>query len=81
MKHIIRNTFFLLISAMATVSVVYGAANPTDDGSSLLAILFVGFFALIIVFQLVPAVLLFVGLLKGLLFHEDNRKEEKVTYK
>ena len=81
MKKTTLNTLLGLISATATVSFSFASAISVDDGSSLLAILFVGFFALIIVFQLVPAVLLFVGLLKGLLFHGDTRKEEKVTYK
>ncbi|MDT8419645.1 MAG: hypothetical protein RQ754_04385 [Desulfuromonadales bacterium] len=81
MKKLIRNTFISLLCATTTAPVAYAAASTSDDGSSLLAVLFVGFFALIVVFQLVPAILLFVGLLKGLLFHEDTRKEEKVTYK
>jgi len=38
--------------------------------------LFIGFFALIVVFQLVPAVLLFVGIVKGL-FSREHRVEQK----
>lgn len=33
---------------------------------SLLTVLFIGFFTLIVVFQMVPAVILFAGMIKGL---------------
>lgn len=48
------------------------AATEADGGSSLLLFLFLGFFALIIVFQLVPAVILFYGMLKGLFARDEN---------
>ena len=67
-----------LMTLMLTAAVSCLAADGTpDQGSSLLLMLFVGFFALIIVFQMVPAVLLFVGMLKGLFSREP--KAEKIS--
>lgn len=54
---------------------VFAAEAATGDGSSLLLILFLGFFALIVVFQLIPAVLLFGGMIRGLLSQEKKRKK------
>lgn len=75
MKNVIRNSILALIFAMTAVSPALAAA-PTDKGGSLLLTLFIGFFALIVVFQLVPACLLFVGILKGL-FSKKHEVEQK----
>jgi len=57
------------------------AADMANEGSSsLLLTLFLGFFALIVVFQLVPAVLLFGGMLKGL-FSRQNKDEKSFDLK
>ncbi len=55
-----------LIALLTFSSYAYAteAAGAGDGG--LLVSLFLGFFALIIVFQLVPATLMLVGILKGL---------------
>jgi len=66
MKNIIRNSILALICVVMGVSTTVAAAAPAAQGGSLLLTLFIGFFALIVVFQLVPACLLFVGILKGL---------------
>jgi hypothetical protein len=52
---------------MIVLSATVAYAAPADEGSgmSLLGYLFLGFFALIIVSQLVPACLLFYGMVKG----------------
>lgn len=71
----------LLIGIFASASAALAAVAPADEGSSLLVILFVGFFALIIVLQLVPACLLFVSLIKGLIFHEHKTEVKKLTHK
>lgn len=68
MKTLIRNT---LIALFCFSSSAYAAAEA-DGGGSFLLTLFVGFFALIIVFQLVPAAILFVGMLKGLFSREQK---------
>ncbi len=58
-----------LLAAMilGSTSAAYAASNAQSDGAGILTYLFIGFFALIIVSQLVPAVILFVGMVKGLL--------------
>ena len=69
----------LLIAPLAVFSSlsVCWAADVPDQGGSLLLTLFVGFFALIVVFQLVPACLLFFGMLKGLLTGAEKTEERK----
>ena len=77
MKDMIRNTVFALICVMTAVSGAVSATAPAEQGGgSLLLTLFIGFFALIVVFQLVPACLLFVGILKGL-FARKHGIEQK----
>lgn len=77
MKDMIRNLVFALICVVTTVSSAVAAAAPVEQGGgSLLLTLFIGFFALIVVFQLVPACLLFVGILKGL-FTRKHGIEQK----
>ena len=46
-------------------SVAYAAPAGDGDGVSLLGYLFLGFFATIIVSQLIPAGILFAGMVKG----------------
>ena len=57
----------------ATLLVTFGWASPVlaasgtvMKGMSILIILFLGFVALVIVFQLVPGLVLFISMLKGL---------------
>ena len=75
MKTAIRNSLIVLASFSTTA---FAAAEAAGEGSSFLLTLFIGFFALIIVFQLVPAVLLFAGLLKGL-FVRDHSAEKNLN--
>ena len=61
----------ILISTIAamlvTVSQVMASGGGNGEPVSFLMILFMGFGALILVFQLFPAVVLFVGMVKGLM--------------
>ena len=75
MKNAIRNSLIVLASLSTTA---YAAAEAGDQGGSFLLTLFIGFFALIIVFQLVPAVLLFTGMLKGL-FSREHKAEKHLN--
>lgn len=68
MKTILSSALAILISFASSAF----AATEADGGSSLLLFLFLGFFALIIVFQLVPAVILFYGMLKGLFSRDES---------
>jgi len=71
MKKTIVNSLIILAGLSTTA---FASAETTGSGSSFLLTLFIGFFALIVVFQLVPAVLLFAGMLKGL-FSRDQKAE------
>ncbi len=74
MKNICLQTLVTLFG----FSSVADAADAGSGGGSFLLTLFVGFFALIIVFQLVPALILFFGLLKGL-FLRDHKAEKHLN--
>ena len=64
MKNTLRNALI----ALFTLSSSAFAASPavSSDGGFLLS-LFIGFFALILVFQLVPATIMLIGMVRGLL--------------
>lgn len=73
MKNILRNS---LVALFTFSSAAFAANGVTDSQGGLLLSLFIGFFALILVFQIVPAFLLCVGMVKGLLVpnhHEVTR--------
>ncbi|PLY04701.1 MAG: hypothetical protein C0622_02360 [Desulfuromonas sp.] len=76
MKNIVKGGLVGLVFFSTAVSMAFAASTPEEGGSLLLA-LFVGFFALIIVFQLVPACLLFIGLVKGLFSSREQESEAK----
>lgn len=64
MKNTLRNA---LIALFTFSSSAFAAGSTVDGGGGFLITLFVGFFALILIFQLVPATLMFIGMVKGLL--------------
>jgi hypothetical protein len=51
---------------MGSASAAFAAAESQGEGMGILIYMFVGFFALIIVAQLVPAIILFSSMIKGL---------------
>ncbi|SDZ97955.1 hypothetical protein SAMN05660420_01995 [Desulfuromusa kysingii] len=70
MKNTLRNTLIALITFSSSA---FAAGNTTGGSAGLLISLFVGFFALIIICQLVPATIMLVGTLKGL-FGRDRKQ-------
>ncbi len=77
MKYMVRNCVVTLICFVTMVSIVAAdTAAPAEQGGSMLLTLFIGFFALIVVFQLVPACLLFVGVVKGLFSRKQGTEQE-----
>jgi hypothetical protein len=62
----------LLSMVVGSASVVYATTAVPSEGAGLLTYFFVGFFAMIIVFQLVPAMVLFAGMVKGLFSHAEK---------
>ncbi|MEE4254457.1 MAG: hypothetical protein V2I50_10505 [Desulfuromusa sp.] len=75
MKNTLRNTLIALITFSTSA---FAAAGGNAGEGSLLLSLFIGFFALIVVFQLVPATILFIGMVKGLV--GKNNKEVKSSH-
>ena len=69
MKRILLTT---LISLVILTSNIYAAQTGSSGEGNFLLALFLGFFALIIVFQLVPATLMLIGILRGL-FGRDQK--------
>jgi len=55
-----------LLATLGWVTPALAASDGIVKGSSILLILFLGFFALIIVFQFIPGLVLFFSMLKGL---------------
>ena len=70
MKNTLRNT---LIALFTFSSSALAAGSTSASGGGLLLSLFIGFFALIIVCQLVPATIMLIGILKGL-FSRDAKE-------
>jgi len=70
MKTTLRNTLIALLTFSSTA---FAAGSTSASGGGLLLSLFIGFFALIIVCQLVPATIMLVGTLKGL-FGRDHKE-------
>jgi hypothetical protein len=72
MKKTLRNT---LIALIAFTTTAFAAGNSGAGEGSLLLSLFIGFFALIVVFQLVPATIMLIGMLRGV-FGRDRKEVE-----
>ena len=72
MKNLMRGLGWMMIYG---ASVAYAAPGGTGEGISFLGYLFLGFFALIIVSQLVPAALLFYGMVKGIFAGSEKKAE------
>ncbi|MFO7812413.1 MAG: hypothetical protein R6V21_05555 [Pelovirga sp.] len=74
MKRILQST---LIAFTSLASSAFAAESTGAGEGGILVAMFIGFFALIIVFQLVPAILMLIGILRGL-FGRDQ-KQAKVS--
>ncbi len=62
----------LLSMVVGGASAAYAATGAPSEGAGLLTYCFVGFFAMIIVFQCVPAMILFAGMIKGLFSPQEK---------
>ncbi len=65
MKKMLRNSLIALFVLSSSAFAAGGTVSSSEGG--LLLSLFVGFFALILVFQLVPATIMLIGMIRGLL--------------
>jgi hypothetical protein len=72
-----------VMRALATVMGIiapvtaFAASGASDEGSGLFVWIFLGFFAVIVVGQLIPAVMLITGLVKGILAKSETKTEAK----
>ena len=71
------------MKALATImgiiapATALAASGAGEEGSGLFVWIFLGFFALIVVGQLVPAAMLITGLVKGITSKKDVKTEAK----
>jgi hypothetical protein len=71
------------MKALATImgiiapATAFAASGASDEGSGIFVWIFLGFFAMIVVGQLVPAIMLMTGLVKGIVAKKVTNAEEK----
>jgi len=71
------------MKALATImgiiapTTAFAASGASDEGSGIFVWIFLGFFAVIVVGQLIPAVMLITGLVKGIAAKKVVKAEEK----
>jgi hypothetical protein len=69
--------------ALATImgiiapATAFAASGASDEGSGIFVWIFLGFFAMIVVGQLVPAIMLMTGLVKGVIAKKEVKTEAK----
>ena len=69
-----KTLFYTVSATLGWVAPALAAGENVVKGSSFLLILFLGFFALIVVFQFIPGLVLFFSMLKGI-FTAAPKKE------
>ena len=77
MKALKSTLITLLITA--TQALAYADGTEGGEGPSIMMILFMGFFAVIIVFQIFPAAVLFAGMLKGIFSSRAKVEKEAAS--
>jgi chromate transport protein ChrA len=70
-----------VIVLLASVTTALAANSTVVKGSTFLLILFLGFAALIIVFQFIPGLVLFATMLKGLFSRAPKKETETLSEK
>jgi hypothetical protein len=69
--------------ALATImgiiapATAFAASGASDEGSGIFVWIFLGFFAMIVVGQLVPAIMLMTGLVKGITSKTEAKSKAK----
>ena len=62
----------MVAMVVGSASAAYAASGMQSQETGILIYFFIGFFALIVVSQLVPAVILFVGMIKGVFARNEK---------
>jgi hypothetical protein len=71
------------MKAIATImgiiapATAFAASGSSDEGSGIFVWIFLGFFAMIVVGQLVPAIMLMTGLVKGITSKTEAKSKAK----
>lgn len=71
------------MKALATImgiiapATAFAASGASEEGSGIFVWIFLGFFAVIVVGQLIPAVMLITGLVKGITAKTEVKAEDK----
>jgi hypothetical protein len=65
------------IMGIIAPATAFAASGAGEEGSGIFVWIFLGFFALIVVGQLIPAVMLMTGLVKGLTVKNEAKSEAK----
>ena len=76
-----RTLMRALIMTLASVAPAFAANGSETKGSTFLLILFLGFAALIVVFQFIPGLVLFATMLKGLFTPAPKKSAETLSGK
>jgi hypothetical protein len=75
-----KTVYATVLSLMITGTQALAAGGGSEgEGLSLLATFFIAFGVLIIMFQFVPGIMLFVGMLKGLFSSAEKKQHEAVV--
>ena len=67
----------LVTTMFGSASTSFAASGVQGQETGILVYFFIGFFALIIISQLVPAVILFVGMIKGVFARSEKAAVSK----
>jgi hypothetical protein len=76
-----RTLMKTVLITLASVAPAFAANGSEAKGSSFLLILFLGFAALIVVFQFIPGLVLFASMLKALFTRAPKKAAETLSEK
>ncbi|MDA8415277.1 MAG: hypothetical protein M0023_16000 [Desulfobacteraceae bacterium] len=71
------------MKALATImgiiapATAFAASGASEEGSGIFVWIFLGFFAVIVVGQLIPAIMLITGLVRGITAKSEEKNEAK----
>ena len=65
------------LTGIIAPATAFAASGAGDEGSGIFVWIFLGFFAVIVVGQLIPAVMLITGLVKGIIAKAETKTETK----
>jgi hypothetical protein len=68
---------FITLTLVLTTSIAFGASGGDTEGNGFLVWLFLGFGALIVVFQTVPGLLMLYAMVKGALLPAEKKESGK----